>query len=196
MMEKRFEISTSFALRHRPPQRICPASDPSCATNMGQTSADAWSGEAMLRLLDRRSVGGLRLGASLINMFGLYDSLGLGVESYGRSNYLVARLDGSRELMDGQMQIDVDVSYLHAEDIGDSSCMNGIGTPLTCYGKSVVDTVSGGGTLFYRFAPDWFALVTANVAMQTFAPGALSNANATAYANTLLTGFLRLAYRF
>jgi hypothetical protein len=196
MMEKRFEVSTSFALRHRPPETICPASDLSCAPDMGETSADAWSGEAMLRLVDRRSIAGLRLGASVINMFGLYDSLGLGDESYGRSNHLVARLDASRAIMDGQMQVDVDLSYLHAEDIGDSSCMGAGGSPLTCYGKSVVDTVSGGGTMFYRFAPDWFALVTANVALQTFAPGALTNANATAYANTLLTGFLRLAYRF
>jgi hypothetical protein len=196
MMEKRFEVSTSFAVRHRPSETICPPNNLSCAPSMGQTPADAWSGEAMLSLVDRQSIGGLRLGASLINMFGLYDSLGLGEESYGRSNHLVTRLDASRELMDGQMQIDADVSYLHAEDAGSSACESLGASPLTCYGKSFVNTVSGGGTLFYRFSPDWFGMLTGNVALQVFEPNARTDATAPSNSNTLLTAFLRLAYRF
>jgi hypothetical protein len=199
MMEKRFEVSTTFALRHRPSETVCPANDPDCAPAMGQTSRDAWSGEAMLSLVDRQSIGGLRLGASVINMFGLYDSLGLGDESYGRSNYLVARIDASRALMNEQAQIDVDVSYLHAEDAGSASCAaeGGVISPLTCYGDTVTDTISLGGTVYYRFQPDWFALVTANAALQSFTPGAaVDAAMQTSYSNTLITGFLRLAYRF
>jgi hypothetical protein len=192
MLEKRFEVSTSFALRHRLPETACPANDPSCDPAMGQTSLDAWSGEAMLSVVDRQSIGGLRLGASLINMLGLY-FLGLGDESYGRSNHLVVRLDASRELMEGQMQLDADLSYLKAQDIGNSECDSAV--PLTCYGETFVDTVSGGGTLFYRFSPDWFGMLTANAALQAFKPQA-REAMVTSYSNTLLTAFLRVAYRF
>lgn len=193
LMEKRFEISTSFALRHRLPENLCPANDPNCAPDMSQAPGDAWSGEAMVSVVDRRSIGGLRLGASFINMFGLYDAFGLGDESYGRSNHLVTRLDASRVLMNEQMQIDADVSYLHAEDIGNATCMPN--APLTCYGATLVDTVSGGATLYYRFSPDWFALLTANLALQSFTPDGRT-AGAPAYSNTMFTGFLRAAYRF
>lgn len=199
MMEKRLEVSTSFALRHRPSQSICPNNDLDCAPAMAQTTNDAWSGEAMLSVVDRQSIGGLRLGASVINMFGLYE-LGLGDDSYARSNHLVARVDASRPLMGEKAQLDVDVSYLHAEDAGSSSCAFSPGTPLpplTCYGTTVVDTVSVGGTVYYRFQPDWFALVTANAALQSFTPGAATDAAMqTSYSNTAITGFLRLAYRF
>jgi hypothetical protein len=197
LLEKRFEVSTSFAVRHRLPETVCPADDPDCAADMGETSSNAWSGEAMLGVVDRQSIGGLRLGASVINMFGLYDSLGLGDESYGRSNHLVARLDASRELMEGQMQIDGDLSYLHAEDIGSAGCADRGAAPLTCYGDTFVNTISGGGTLFYRFSPDWFGMLTSNVALQTFQPNARAdNPGGGPYTNTLLTAFLRLAYRF
>jgi hypothetical protein len=195
MLEKRFEVSTSFALRHRLPETVCPANDLGCEMSAGETSLDAWSGEAMLGVVDRQSIGGLRLGASLINMFGTY-FLGLGDESYGRSNYLVARLDASRELMEGQMQVDADVSYLRAEDIGDSSCDGGTGTPLTCFGQTNVNTFSGGGTVFYRFSPDWFGILTANAGLQTFRPKARDATSTADYSNILITAFLRLAYRF
>jgi hypothetical protein len=194
LMEKRFEVSTSFAVRHRPSETICPANDPDCAPAMGQTSEDAWSGEAMLSLVDRQSIGGLRLGASVINMFGLYD-LGLGDDSYGHSNFLIGRLDASRALMNEQVQVDADLSYLHAEDAGRSNC--DAAAVLTCYGDTVADTISLGGTVYYRFQPDWFALVTANAALQSFTPGAAADAAMqTSYTNTAITGFLRLAYRF
>lgn len=194
LMERRFEVSTSFQVRHRPPQAVCSGNDPECSMVGVGTTEDAWSGEAMLSVVDRQSIGGLRIGASLINMFGLYE-LGLGNDSYGRSNYLVARLNASRALMNEQMQIDADLAFLHAEDAGRSTCE--AGAALTCYGDTVTNTVSGGATLYYRFQPDWFALVTANAALQSFTPGAAVNAAMqTSYSNTALTGFLRLAYRF
>jgi hypothetical protein len=197
LMEKRFELSTSFGLRHRLPETLCPGNDPDCEASMGQTTREAWSGEAMVSLVDRHSIGGLRLGASVINLFGLYDAFGLGDDSYGRSNHLVGRINASRALMDEQLQIDADVSYLHAEDVGTADCMNGANAPLTCYGASVVDTVSLGGTFYYRFHPDWFAMLTANAALQSLTPdGNAATPATTSYSNTLITGFLRLAYRF
>lgn len=194
LMEQRFEISTSFQVRHRPSQAVCSGNDPECSMVGVGTTEDAWSGEAMLSLVDRQSIGGLRLGASVINMFGLYE-LGLGNDSYGRSNYLVTRLNASRALMNEQVQVDADLAYLHAEDAGRSNCDPA--AALTCYGDTVTNTVSGGATVYYRFQPDWFALVTANAALQSFTPGAAANAAMqTSYTNTGITGFLRLAYRF
>lgn len=193
LMEQRFEVSTSFQVRHRPEQAVCSGGDAECSMVGLDTTEDAWSGEAMLSVVDRQSIGGLRLGASLINMFGLYE-LGLGDDSYGRSNYLVGRLNASRALMNEQMRIDADLAYLHAEDAGRSNCDP---AAVSCYGDTVVDTVSLGGTVYYRFQPDWFALVTANAALQSFTPGAaVDAAMQTSYTNTGITGFLRLAYRF
>ncbi len=199
LMEQRFEVSTSFQVRHRPSQAICSGSDPECSVAEPATTEDAWSGEAMLSLVDRQSIGGLRLGASVINMFGLYE-LGLGNDSYGRSNFLVARLDASRTLMKELVTVDADLAYLHAEDVGSSSCTPEAGMPvppLTCYGTAIVDTISGGATVYYRFQPDWFALVTANAALQMFeAPSLADRMQRAASTNTGITGFLRLAYRF
>lgn len=191
-MDRRFEISTSFQVRRRPLATVCAGDDLDCMSDTVQRTNDAWSGEAMLALVDRRSIGGLRLGASVSNMFGLYE-LGLGNDAYGRSNYLVARLDASRGFMQEQLRLDADVSYLHAEDVGASECR----ATLNCYGTSIVDTVATGATLYYRFLPDWFAMATVNAALQTFTPGASTGSgNLTTYSNTLLSGFLRAAYRF
>jgi hypothetical protein len=197
LMEKRFEVSTSFQVRHRPTQAVCSGnSAEECSMADVGTTEDAWSGEAMLSLVDRQSIGGLRLGASLINMFGLY-KLGLGNDSYGRSNYLVARLNASRPLMGQQAHLDADLAYLHAEDVGRNNCDPA--SPLTCYGSAVTDTVSGGATLYYRFQPDWFVLATVNAALQMFDAPSVTDRTAdpiVAASNTALTGFLRLAYRF
>lgn len=199
LMEQRFEVSTSFQVRHRPSQAICSGSDPECSVVGLDTTEDAWSGEAMVSLVDRQSIGGLRLGASVINMFGLYE-LGLGNDSYGRSNFLVARLDASRVLMKELVTVDADLAYLHAEDVGGSGCAAepNVGVPpLSCYGTAIVDTISGGATVYYRFQPDWFALVTANAALQMFdAPSPAARMERLASTNTGITGFLRLAYRF
>lgn len=197
LAERRFEISTSFQVRRRPSETVCPSNDVDCMASAGQASSEGWSGEAMLSLVDRRSIGGLRLGASVINMFGLYE-LGLGDDAYGRSNNLVARLDASRGFMNEQLTLDADVSYLHAEDVGNTKgCAPE--QPLGCYGSAVVDTVATGATVYYRFLPDWFAMATVNAAWQMFEAPVVTDANRAtraAYANTLVSGFLRAAYRF
>ncbi|ACY17650.1 hypothetical protein [Haliangium ochraceum] len=196
LSERRFEVSTSFEFKRRLPETVCLAGGGDfalCAADDQVSSEDTWSGEGMLSFVDRQSVGGFRLGARIINAFGLYE-LGLGEQAVGRSNYLIARIDGSRPLMDDRAQFDLDLSYLHAEDVGTTDCT---GDAFDCYGSSVVDTITGTGTFYYRFLPDWYALATASLGLQSFEAPDINDRNArAAYANTLLTAYLRLAYRF
>ncbi|WP_428267577.1 hypothetical protein [Haliangium sp.] len=183
LMEKRFEISTEFTVRRHPPETV----------GGGESETfEAISGEAMLAVVDRRSIGGLRLGARVANSFGLYD-LGLGDDAYGRANFLLGRIDASRSFMSNRVQVDADVTYLRSQDAGDNDCNN---NGLACYGAtSAVNTITLGTTVFYRFLPDWFAMLTFNGGLQQFDAAPVQNMDETG-SNILLSGFLRAAYRF
>lgn len=184
--ERRFEVSTHFQLRRRPDIVVCPPSmlydcDPSA--DMGVLFPAAQSGEVMLSLVDRRSIGGLRLGASVLRIFGVGD------EVFQRSESLVARIEGSRPLLDGKMQVEADLSYMHSEDTGGADICN---SPLTCFGRATVDVISGSGLVYYRFSPAWFALVHASASSQTYTTPLVMNPSP----NMILSGLARLAYRF
>ncbi|GAB4510103.1 MAG: hypothetical protein Tsb0020_27050 [Haliangiales bacterium] len=191
LMERRFEVSTSFQVRRRPSQTVASLAP----SNSGLDTPDALSGEVGIAVVDRRSLAGLRIGASVHNGFGLYD-LGLGDNSYGRSNYLVGRLNVSRALLTGRLLLDADVSYLHAEDSGYNGCNLVTGDALQCFGTTTVDTVSAGTTVFYRILPAVYAMLTVNGALVSFTPGETAQDPNTSYSNTQLAGFLRAAYRF
>ncbi len=193
LMERRFEVSTSFQVRRRPSQTVVSLDQ----SDDGLDTPDALSGEVGIAVVDRRSLAGLRIGASVHNSFGLYE-LGLGDNAYGRSNYLVGRLNVSRGLLAGRLQLDGDISYLRAEDSGYNECNVNTGDALQCYGTTTVNTVSAGTTVFYRILPAVYAMLTVNGALQSFTTGEIERVPDpnTSYSNTLLTGFLRAAYRF
>jgi hypothetical protein len=141
--------------------------------------------------VDRRSFAGLRLGASVLRIFGVGDS-------YGRSDATIVRLDGSRELRGGRGHIEADVSYVGSADQNrQDACL--VADLLTCLGTAAVSTLSLGTSVFYRVGGDWMVLGSAGVGYQSFTNYKLDGANQVAYdqpPNLLLTGFLRLSYRF
>jgi hypothetical protein len=182
--DRRFEVSTHFQLRRRPEILVCPPDMLGrCDPATGALFAAAQAGEVQLSVVDRRSIGGLRLGASLIRIFGLGD------EVFQRSESLVARVEGSRSLLGGKMEIEADLSYLHSEDVGGVNACN---SPLTCFGRATADVIAGSGIVYYRFAPDWYALLHATTSFQSYT----TPLDGSPSPNLILSGLARVAYRF
>lgn len=184
--DRRFEVSTHFQLRRRPEITVCPPNmiegcDP--AAGMGALFPAAQSGEVMLSVVDRRSIAGLRLAASVLQIFDVGD------EVFQRSRSMVARLEGSRSLLGDRMEVEADLSYMHSEDTGGVDACT---SPLTCFGRATVDVIAGSGLMYYRFSPNWFALVHASASSQTYTTPLIMNPSP----NTILSGLMRLAYRF
>ena len=188
--ERRFEISTQLSIRQRPDELyLCTnatlAMGPCNAGNATATFPKSSSAEILLGLVDRRSIGGWRLGATVSQTFGL------GEEAFRRSEWLALRVNGTRSFLDDRLNVDADVGYLYSQDAaGDATCA--ANDLLTCFGRSTVNMVSGSGTVYYRFSSDWFALASAVASLQQFTSALDTNPAA----NTMLSGLARLAYRF
>lgn len=182
LSDNRFEVSTSGQVRQRP-DITKPGADG--ATVIVFPAAQA--ADVMVSVVDRRSILGLRLGASVMRIFGIGDV------NYNRSQATIARLDGSRELLEGRGQIEANVGVVASQD--DVRTDNCALNPLECYGTSKVLSLTGGTTLFYRFKPDWFVIGSASFGRQAFS-NYLVDQEYTQPPNYLVSGFARLAYRF
>jgi hypothetical protein len=186
LAQQRFEVSTTGQVRQRPEIQLKQADDP--ANYIVIPAARA--AEVTLQAVDRRSLLGLRAGVSLSRIFGL------GNQVYSRSTAWIARLDGARDFKQGKGQVEANVSFVASQD-EDRLLVCAAGQELVehCFGTSLVQTVSLGSTLFYRFKTDWFVIASASAGRQGF-----SNYYDLALyqqpPNWLVTGFARLAYRF
>jgi hypothetical protein len=176
-------------VRQRPDIELRTAANIDDATMVETVIQEARSAEVMLSVLDRRSFKGLRLGASVINIFGL------GEQNLRRSNARVVRLSASRDYKGGRGVLDVDLSYLTSED--ESRDDNCVGAPdvLSCFGTASTSTLALSGTTFYRLKEDWMVVGSASAGTQTL-ENTLGVETATQPANLLLSAFVRLAYRF
>ena len=96
---------------------------------------------------------------------------------------------GSRMFNNDRAQFDVDVSFVSSAD--QRQLGNCVVDPLTCYGSSEVTTISTNALLYYRFARNWLGLVNAGFGYQTF-----TSVDVAQPANLLITGLVRVAYRF
>lgn len=188
--ERRFEVSAQLSIRQRPDELyLCTnavlAMGPCDAGNAAATFPASSAAEILLGLVDRRSVGGWRLGATVSQTFGLGD------EVFRRSEWLALRVNGTRSFLGDRLNVDADVGYLYSQDAGgDATCANN--DLLTCFGQATVNTISGSGTVYYRFSADWYALASAVASLQQFTSAVDSNPAA----NTMLSGLARVAYRF
>lgn len=176
--QQRFEVSTSGQVRQREEVTLASA-DGNTLTVIPATR----NAEVMLSFLDRRSVRGLRLGASFMAIFPF------GNDTPNRSNAKIAQITGSRMFADERGELEFNVTFLTSQDVQpQQNCIN----TLTCYGASDIMALSTGGLFFYRFARDWFGMASLSLGYQS-----LTDANQTAQpANLLLSGFARVAYRF
>ena len=179
--EQRFEVSVAGQLRRRPDITLNNAAAP-------VTINSARAGEIMLSVLDRRSVANFRLGASLLSIFSL------GGTTYANNQSALLRLHGSHEFKQGLGEYEAEVNYLFGKDT-DANVNVLCAAANTCFGTSNVGTLSVGGSVYYRFSLDWLAMANASVARQAFST-LQAGANVAQPANLLVSGFLRIAYRF
>ncbi len=181
----RVELSTIGALRRR-----------------GELNVDSVDGTAQIpfpaaqaaditvALVDRKSLGDMRLGISGTSSFGL------GSENLNRSRAIIGRLDATKEFADDRAELESSLTYINsADDNRGIACA--LGAMIEeCYGASEVQGVSLGLLLYYRFSRAWFVITNANLGAQMSksadAQGALVD-----QPTILTTGLLlRLAYRF
>jgi hypothetical protein len=180
--QQRFELSVQAALRRR--------GDIALTDGQGATVVipAAQGGELLFQAVDRRSVLGLRLSGTVGRFFPIGDV------DYFKSETLLARLAVSREFAGGRGEWELEAGYQYTQDADRTKVCTGQ-SPLDCYGTSKVAVPQGGGMVSYRFATDWFGLVSAWVNQQTLTitDGA---AERTEPAILGLTGMARVGFRF
>jgi hypothetical protein len=179
---QRFELSVSTALRFRPAIALKPVDgSPELAVALpAEKGVEIHGG-----VVDRRSVGGLRIGLDASRFFGL------GSVSFSRQESFSVRLGVSRDFKAGRGQFEAEGSYLKSTDDAASLCAD----ILTCYGNSNSSTVQGGATLYYRLKSNIFAMGSLFVALQNVSrTDAMTTTADPALRST--SGFLRLAYRY
>jgi hypothetical protein len=184
LRQNRFEVSTHATVRRRPELAI---ETPDGATTVVFPTAQA--ADIYLGLVDRRSWKDLRLGASVVSTFGV------GSANLNRSKSTVARVDARREMLDGKAEVEADVRFISAADDNRGTLCNPADLE-TCYGASRVTSIAVGGVGYYRFKPQWFAIVAANIGRLSQTVQYTADAAVDLPAITTATLFLRLAYRF
>ncbi len=177
----RWEATVAAAARQRPDIRL----DSNGGTD--QVIEGARTAEIFFQAVDRRFFGGLRLAGSFARIFAL------GAATGARTTTAVVRVAASREFKEGRGEWEAEVAYLNGKDESREICSTA--DISTCYGSSAVQTITVGGTAFYRLKRDWMLIGTAEVARQTLSiiDGAMTVAQPALLSTT---GFIRISYRF
>src|SRR5690606_12174079 len=179
----RFEISTNATLRRRPALTVETIHGVEVLFPRSQAV------DITISAVDRKSWKDLRIGVSGTRTIGVGD-----VNLY-RSRSLVLRADVSREVLDGEAEVEGNLTYLNSQDDN----IGGTCSPIdveTCYGASRVTSYSLGGLMYYRFKPDWYAIGSASLGRQSLKTTVMQGQIASQPPITLASFLLRLAYRF
>ena len=183
MARHRFEISLSGSLRRRP------AIDVGLVGGGQVTFPASELAETSLRLVDRRSLAGLRL-AGTASWFHPLDT-----DPGGASSGVVVRLDASRGFADERGQIDVDVSAQRFRDLGQKSTCDSL-DPLACFGTERLSGAEAGALLSYQAAGNWLIEGDLHLGAQKLRSINPTGALVEWPAVLSVTGFGRLEWRF
>jgi len=185
----RLEVSTSGALRQRGELRIEPVGGNPNDDGDDIVFQAAKAADITIALVDRKSLGGTRLGLSGTSSFGV------GNANLYRNRSYIARLDATKDLANDRAELEISATYINSTDDNRGVACNMMDL-TTCYGASAVQGVAAGLLLFYRFADPWFVIADANVGAQMSSSAGMDGAPVD-QPTILTTGFLlRLAYRF
>ncbi len=197
--EGRFELSTSGTLRRRPDVRLSAiATDDLEDDDPEVVIPSAQAADLTFRAVDRRSVLGLRLEASLTEIFGV------GANNLNRARSRVVRFTGSRPYAEGRGRFELRASYLNsADEFRGDACFTA-GDVLTtfdrCYGTTALHSGTFGGVLHYRMNSDWMATGGVELGLQrqtTVEDDSDAGLQDLQQPGIFLTsGFARIAYRF
>ena len=186
----RVEVSTSGGLRRRGELRLEPVNGDPADRDDDLVFAAAQAADITVGIVDRRSIGDMRIGVSGTSSFGV------GNANLYRSKALIGRLDATKELADGRAEIETNLTYIGSDDDNRGTACNLATGVATCYGASSVKSITVGVLAFWRFSPSWFGLVS-GVAGPQFSESASSTGAAQSQPTVITSNFLlRLAYRF
>jgi hypothetical protein len=178
---QRVELTAALTYRYRGEITLTPPG----ATPVVTVLPASQSLEVYGSILDRRSIGHLRIGLDGSRIFGIGDN------TFQRTTSTSVRLSAGHEIGNGRGEWDLEVAYSHNEDDGTGVACADL---LSCYGSSKSDVVSGGGNLFFRLGRNWMTLLSAFVNSTT-----VTHVEMTSVADPAaigLSGFFRIAYRF
>ncbi len=186
--DQRYEIAVDGRLRKRPPFQVT-------TTDGGEFEfGESQAADITLSVVDRRSYKGARLFASATSIFGVGD------RNLNRTEAKIARVGGSKQFKDGLSEVEIDLTYMIAEDDnqGDMAqlCPAGTIDPLACYGTSSTSQIQLGGLVFHQFSPRWFGIASVRVGQQSITTADAMGARVEAPPILTTLGFLRVDYRF
>ena len=183
--QNRFQVTASAALRRRPEITLLQNDGTPLAIPLAQAL------DVNLHFVDRKSYQGFRIGGSVSR------SQGYGDENLNRSESTVGRLEASRDLAEGKGEFEIEASYISSTDENlVQNCGVGQVDFLACYGTSESSIIGLGGLVFYRPEKNWFAMGMISAATQTLSTTDAAGNPVSQPAILMLTGFVRLAYRF
>lgn len=177
LVRGRFEISGAASLRRRPEAAIARADGGSVVFPENR------SVDVTLGVVDRRSIGGLRVSLTASS----YTPLG---EAPNRSRGAYARLAAGRTFARERGEIEVDVAGQRARDLGGGTCS--MSTDLAaCFGHARTTAAQAGLLASWRVGREWLVLADVHGGAREVTSGM------TAYPTAFtLTAFARLAWRY
>ena len=181
LSRQRFEISTSAQVRRREAfSLIVPY------VRVLNVPA-ARNAEFQLGFLDRRSVGGFRLGLDLSAIVPFADF------GPNRSAAQIARITAVRTFAGDRLELDIDAGYSHSADRSEQGICDAQdpNSSLICYGSANVQVLSTNALVFLRLSRDVVAIGNLGAGVQMLRTGEVQQPP-----NLLLTGFVRVSYRF
>lgn len=190
--QNRFQLTATGALRRRPELRLRRngyADPANPAQALVLPLAQAY--DVTLQMVDRKSFQRFRIAGSVTR------SAGYKGENLDRSKSTMARVQGTRDLLHGKGEFELNLSYLKSDDqdLTDSCPLGSVDT-LSCYGTARSTIIGAGGMIFYRPKKNWFAMAMVSIASQSLITADAASAPANQPSVIMLTGFARLAYRF
>ena len=156
LAERRFELSLAATLHRRPSVSVQTADG-----SMSVVFPEARSADATLGIVDRRSIGGLRLAAS----GSVLEPLGTSYPN--RSRGVIVRAAGSRPFGDLRGSVEADAMFEHLKDSGGNASCTTSSDPLACYGTSTTSAAQVGVLVSWRVAREWLLIADTHVGYQT-----------------------------
>jgi hypothetical protein len=179
----RFELSASTGFRRRP------GVDVRLADGSAVTFPEATSADVTTSILDRRSLGGLRVSASVALFYPLGDNLP------NRSQGTVGRLAAGRTFAHERGSIELDVMAERFRDArGGGMCTSSLDV-LACYGAAKTTAAQAGALASWRIAREWLLVIDAHLGARDVTATSLGGVveYPTAYS---LTAFARAQWRY
>jgi hypothetical protein len=156
LAEQRFELSASGGVHRRPAVSV-PLADGSNPV----VFPEAKSADATFTVLDRRSIGGLRLALS----GSLTQPLGSSLPN--RSRGTMVRLVASKMFAEQRGQIEFDIAGEKFKDGGNAQMCTTSQNPFACYGTSSTTAAQTGVLASWRVSREWLLIADGHLGYQS-----------------------------